>query len=1036
MNFPRLINLFCFCCVFTCLLFPLMGNSQQARVTITDQSFLTYPFSDPSPVAAFAFKPDIYPYHKFEGYALEGQEKQWKVVLLENEHLKVSITPEIGGRVWGAIEKSTGDDFIYQNEVVKFRNIAMRGPWTSGGIEFNFGIIGHAPSTATPVDYHIEEHEDGSVTCVVGTIDLPSRTQWRVRIKLEKDKAYFTTEGLWYNPSPYRQPYYNWMTAAAHVGDDLEFFYPGHIALQHSGALMDWPIQEGKNVSLYANNQFGGSKSHHMAGSFQNHFGGYFHEKGGGFGHFSNFDDMPGKKLWLWALSRSGGIWEDLLTDASGQYMEFQAGRLLNQFQPSARQETPLSKAAFTPLGVDKWTNYWFPVKGIGGISAAVEQGVFFIQYENPHLNVNFNPFQPIDGSLEVLVNGTLVENLPVSLKPMDEFSHQLNLETIPEKVSILYKGEVLFEWADKDPYQLNRQYEAKSVTDASGNQQSYYEARQAYHSRDYKLARQLYEDLLSKEPNYQQALIDFAELLVRQHEPQRAETYIHKALSNDFYDPQANFVAAVLYSSQSQYLDALEAFGWASRSMEYRSASYTKMAEIHLRRKNLSKALEFAQKALDYNVHNLMALQVKASTYRMMDEKAKAQETLKTILEIDPLHHWAKFEQVLLGTRESHDFSNGITNEFPFQTYLEIASVYQQYGMEDECKSILKAGPDHPLIHLWLAHWDNENETTHLKAFTETPIAMVFPFREETLTLLENYAEKHPHWKMDYYLSLNLLAMGQDDRAVSLLHQIQGDITDPNFYLNRALLITDVPAYNPISDLERAKQLDPDHWRSWHFLGKQYEKTGENEKLYELLSEAKDRFKGNYVIEMDWVRSLAQREEYTRALSVLKDIEVLPYEGAGEGRMLYENLLLNASIKDISSKKWGAALEKIKHSRDWPENLGVGKPYDPDERIQDFMEALIYRLRGNQRRAKQALEAMTDLAPNLVNRPQTVLNILALHYLGRSEEVEHLQESISSPTLLESLEKMLQGDEPKALPLSHPYPILVKIIKEWDKLD
>ena len=33
----------------------------------------------------------------------------------------------------------------------------MRGPWTSGGIEFNFGIIGHHPSTATPVDYLIKK---------------------------------------------------------------------------------------------------------------------------------------------------------------------------------------------------------------------------------------------------------------------------------------------------------------------------------------------------------------------------------------------------------------------------------------------------------------------------------------------------------------------------------------------------------------------------------------------------------------------------------------------------------------------------------------------------------------------------------------------------------------------------------------------------------------------------------------------------------------------------------------------------------------
>ncbi len=52
---------------------------------------------------------------------------------------------------------------------MKFRNIALRGPWTSGGIEFNFGVIGHTPSTATPVDYVLRENPDGSVSCWVGS---------------------------------------------------------------------------------------------------------------------------------------------------------------------------------------------------------------------------------------------------------------------------------------------------------------------------------------------------------------------------------------------------------------------------------------------------------------------------------------------------------------------------------------------------------------------------------------------------------------------------------------------------------------------------------------------------------------------------------------------------------------------------------------------------------------------------------------------------------------------------------------------------
>ena len=69
--------------------------------------------------------------------------------MLENPYIRVFVAPDMGGKILGAFEKKHGKDFIYFNRVVKFREIAMRGPWTSGGIEFNFGAIGHAPTTAT-----------------------------------------------------------------------------------------------------------------------------------------------------------------------------------------------------------------------------------------------------------------------------------------------------------------------------------------------------------------------------------------------------------------------------------------------------------------------------------------------------------------------------------------------------------------------------------------------------------------------------------------------------------------------------------------------------------------------------------------------------------------------------------------------------------------------------------------------------------------------------------------------------------------------
>ncbi len=107
-----------------------------------------------------------------------------EVVKLENEYIEVYILPEIGGKVWGAMDKATGKEFVYKNDVVKFRDIALRGPWTMGGIEWNSGVIGHHAGAATPVNYRSFTDEDGTAHCVVGGMDLPSHMQWRVDISL------------------------------------------------------------------------------------------------------------------------------------------------------------------------------------------------------------------------------------------------------------------------------------------------------------------------------------------------------------------------------------------------------------------------------------------------------------------------------------------------------------------------------------------------------------------------------------------------------------------------------------------------------------------------------------------------------------------------------------------------------------------------------------------------------------------------------------------------------------------------------------
>lgn len=979
------------------LISPL-SRGQEARISEAPVSYTTYPFSDPSPVPSLAYKRDIYPYFKFEGYSVEPVKQEWNQVILENDFLKVSIMPEIGGRVWGAVEKSTGKDFIYENEVVKFRNIAMRGPWTSGGIEFNFGIIGHAPSTASPVDYITYENEDGSITCVVGTMDLPSRTQWRVKINLPKDKAYFETEGIWYNPEPLRQPYYNWMTAAAHVGADQEFFYPGHIALQHSGALKDWPLQDGRDVSLYANNAFGSSKSQHMAGSFQNHFGGYFHDQGYGFGHFSSYDDMPGKKLWLWALSRSGGIWEDLLTDETGQYMEFQAGRMLNQFSPSSREPSPLTKAGFAPYTIDRWTDYWFPVKEIGGISAVSRSGVFHIQQSDRTLSIAINPLKPIQENLQVYINDQPAQILPLNGQPMDVIINELTLDTPLEKLELLLGTEKIYSWASEDPMKLSRSFGKGETQPLSAIEALYFNARQDYYSRDYPGAQAKYEDLLRQQPGHQLANIDYAELLFRFGRYEEALAQIAQPLATDFFDPQANFVAGSIYRAMDRPIDALEAYGWASRSMEFRSAAYTAMAEIHLAENNLENASDYARKALDYNVHNIMALQVLAVKHRLTEEKPQAAAVLEKLWDIDPLNHFIRFEQYLNNPEPAKRkaFHSLINNEFPYQTHLELAATYLKYNRKSEALQVLAQSPEHALVDLWTAFLDEEQQEAGLKALLARSIEFVLPYRKETLAMLRQAREKRTHWKLDYYLALNQMAFNQSEKAAALLAEIGDAPADATFYLNRAILLEQTEGKDPLADLKKAWEMDPSQWRHWQHLARYRAENGQEQEALALLKEATTKFSGSYVLEMDYIRVLNSLGQYKKAMALLDKIHVLPYEGAGEGRALFKTVYLNAALEDLQSKRWKSARTKLEKSLEWPENLGVGKPFNTNETMQNYLLGLVAKFQNQEEQFRSYMQQVVTATEELTaNRPDQLLGLFALEDLGKGDEAAALWEEI-----------------------------------------
>lgn len=959
----------------TILFFALTCFNVNAQATLVEeiQSIDTYTFNTPNPIPIVADNPKISPYFKYEGYAHKPIKKDWKVVTLENEYIKLWILPEIGGKVWGAIEKSTGEEFLYKNEVIKFRNIAMRGPWTSGGIEFNFGIIGHHPSTATAVDYQTRTNTDGSVSCIVGNTDLPSNTKWTVEIRLEKDKAYFETNASWYNASPLTESYYNWMTAAAVATNDLEFFIPGNKYVEHDGTARPWPIDEkGRNLAMYKNNTFGPAKSYHVVGEYNDFFGGYYHDTNFGYGQWAPYEEMPGQKLWLWALSRSGGIWEDLLTDADGQYIEFQAGRLFDQYFPGATN--PISQVGFDPYVMDTWSEIWFPYKEIGGMEDASKHGVLNVEHENGEVYVGLNALQSLNHELQVAINGEIIFTEKLNLQPMEVFSTKVTA-VVTDKIEISVLGTELEYSNNPEAKHIKRPFYPDENLEVSKSEELFHAGLEALEYREYALAHEKLTELVALDRSHRDGHLGLAELEYRQTNYETALELINTVLKIDTYNSKANYLVGITYRALGDHLNALESLGWAARDIKYRSVAYAQMAEIHLKQKKYNKAQTYAVKALTFNLNNINAREVLLFTAKSQGNAGALKEYALSILEIDPLNFLAKQELNHINNKDSKNTVDlpEIQNELDKEIILGLALRYHELGHIDEALVTLLEGSKSVKNLLWIAYLQkdnnpNESERILLKALAEK-VNLVFPYRRETIPVLEWATQQSDSWKFKYYLVQNYMVVGKKKQAIQLLNE-SANIPDSDiFYRFRANLNKGIDYNRELLDYQKAFELNSSDWKLNEEFIQFYLTNNKFEEAAKLSNKAYKRFPNNYNIGLAHAKSMLNTSEHHKVITILKKIQVLPFEHASESREIYDRAHMATALSHLKKNKNDKALEVLKKSKEWPENIGVGKPYDPDERIQDYFMALVLERMNQSEESKTLLKSIVEHTENSIER-------------------------------------------------------------------
>jgi tetratricopeptide (TPR) repeat protein len=995
--------------LFGMLSIVLAGCRPSDSTTVEErmETIKTYPFSEPDPVpiltrsSLWGRGAKLYPYYFFDKFSKTAVEKDWKVIRMENPYIEVSVLPEVGGKVWGAAEKSTGHEFIYKNHVMKFREIALRGPWTSGGIEFNFGIVGHTPSTATPVDYLLRKNLDGSVSCVVGALDLPSRTRWSVTIRLPKDKAYFETKAFWYNPSPFHQSYYSWMNAAIKATEDLQYVFPGthHIGHDFSVPLSLWPVDEqGRDLSWYKNNDFGSYKSYFTVGEYENFFGGYWHNSRFGFGHWALYDDVPGHKIWIWGLSRQGMIWEDLLTDTDGQYSEPQAGRYFNQSD----------HGLFIPYAGDSWREIWFPYKEIGPLVKASPLGVLNVDRNRNYVKVSLYPLQKISDDLVLRLGGKEIFREHLNLETAQVFTKDipLNIDDLEQDRTLdieITKNLTYSSNPEADELTRPIRFHPFDETTAEG---IFLSAKRAEQERNYYTALEQYLKCLEMDPLHTRALSRVAEIYCRRGEYKTALFYAHRALLNEMYDPEANYIYGIVSRRQGNNLDAIETLGWAARSLEYRSSAYSQMAEIYFTEKDYDSALDYVDKALAFNTFNINTLLLKAMILRINHRPFQAQETLAKVLEIEPLNHLARYELYLLRPNQSllDDFRSMIRNELPHETYIELALHYVNLGLNEQAVELLKFVPDYPTAVYWLAYLLREENLQqsrlHLDKAQSLSPWLVFPFREESIPVFEWAIQSDPaDWKAKYYLALIFWSKGRIAEAQSLFDLI--DHTDfAPFYLARGHFYKTVDLNLARADFERAVENDEKSWKNWSTLIDFYLQQGLSEEALASAQKASELFPEEDVIKVDMIRSLMTNDRYEEAAKIIDDLAILPYEGASDIHGLFVLTHVHLGLDNIQQRNYEQAIQHLEKAKTYPENLGSGQPYEPDQRMQDFLIAYCYEKMGERNKAEEIRQAIFD--QTLENPSGSAENLyfggLALVHFGQRREGRELMRKARLP--------------------------------------
>ena len=1037
------------------LLVLALSNSVQAqdsaRVWEAPLSIPTYELGPPNPYPALLdwqrrkWRP-VYPYPFLDSLTNKRTDKTYKAVYLENEYLRVSVLPELGGHVYEIFDKINKRDVLYSNPVVKYAMVAIRGAWVSGGIEWNFPD-GHTLTTVSPIDYAMRMEPDGSAAVAVGDTERVQGMQWQVIIRLRPGQRAVETEVTLNNRREVPGRYWFWSTAGATAADDMRFVYPMREAYPHAF----WPVftfPKEKGVDLSKFSDVPNFLSLFARNSTRDYFGVYYDKSDWGVVHVADHREMPGKKTWTWGTDDNGDIWVDKLTDGGHQYVEFQGGRF----------ETQMEHQFIAPHRVEHIVEHWFPVNNLGGAwDEATQDAALRINLQGSRAVVTANVNSRFDDAEFIVESNALaLRRERVKLDPAKAFSTTIDLPAaaVGRPLTVTLKGKdgrELIKYRTDTPIDGNPDFKPATrpkldPTSASSAEQAYVEGLAFDKKSKEREARAAYSEALNRDAGFAPAHIALGLSYYRSGEYDNAAAHLNQALTRNKDAGDAHYYLGLVERARGRNAQAVEHLIWTMRSGHRESVSRYVLGEMALADGHYAEALENLSQAVMLDPRDLKARTMLALAERLAGKLDVAELSIEAVVQEMPIDYLARHEQYEINKALGHeDKANKAWAELwrllsrEPDSVLEVAFDYAAVGRRVEARRILQGAirheqdptrtadtaRDYPMLHYTLGYLyelddDRARAISEYMKGAKGDTAFVFPHRiEEIVVLRRALAANANDGRAAYYLGNVLASKNRDQEALAAWRdavRLDPSNTIARRNLGRAFWVTGKKE-EAADQYQKAIAGAPEEYQLYVEIGNLFAEMGAQDRRIKFLESAPPSTRTHTPFIQALAAAYVDTKRFGDAVTLLTNNTFTSGEGEDAALALYRKAHLGLARNYQQAGEHLKGAIEFAAATEYPRNFGVGRPAMQSQAREYVAAAREYGLAGK----REESQAWWDrAATEALNPPTQPEEPWSEHYFYKAVALEHVGRTAEARALYERLARL--NDEQKMLD-SEPWP-------------